>query len=66
MRIVIDYDTDAQTAEVVIGNKVQRWSDARLTLGQGITETRDGYLIRRERDGSKSLLLTGQLTGMQT
>ncbi|MBD7990754.1 hypothetical protein H9643_08220 [Ochrobactrum sp. Sa2BUA5] len=65
MRFVIDYDTDAQTAEVVIGDKVQRWSDARLTLGQGITETRDGYLIRRERDGSKSLLLTGQLTGTQ-
>ncbi len=65
MRIVIDYDTDAQTAEVTIGGKVQNWTDARLTLAQGITETRDGYLIRRERDGSKSLLLTGQLTGMQ-
>ncbi|WP_024898764.1 hypothetical protein [Brucella rhizosphaerae] len=66
MRIVIDYDAEAQIAEVVIGDKVQRWSDARLTLAQGVTETRDGYLIRRERDGSKSLLLTGLLTGVQT
>jgi len=65
VRIVIDYDTDAQTAEVTIGGKVQRWTDVRLTLAQGITETRDGYLIRRERDGSKSLLLTGLLTGEQ-
>ena len=62
MRIVIDYDADAQTAEVTIGGKVQHWTDARLTLAQGITETRDGYLIRRERDGSKSLLLTGEQT----
>ena len=60
MRIVIDYDTEAQTAQVAIGGKVQRWTDVRLTLAQGITETRDGYLIRRERDGSKSLLLTGE------
>ncbi|MCX2696736.1 hypothetical protein [Ochrobactrum chromiisoli] len=60
MKIVIDYDAEAQTAEVKINGKVQRWTDARLTLAQGITETRDGYLIRRERDGSKSLLLTGE------
>ncbi|MBO1040393.1 hypothetical protein [Brucella pituitosa] len=63
MRIVIEYDTDEQSAEVAIDGKVQRWTDAHLTLAQGITETRDGYLIRRERDGSKSLLLTGLLTG---
>jgi len=62
VRIVIDYDAEAQTAEVTIGGKVQSWTDARLTLAQGITETRDGYLIRRERDGSKSLLLTGEQT----
>ncbi|QWK79077.1 hypothetical protein [Ochrobactrum sp. BTU1] len=60
MKIVIDYDADAQTAEVAIDGKVQRWTHARLTLAQGITETRDGYLMRRERDGSKSLLLTGE------
>ncbi|MCK4205234.1 hypothetical protein J3U99_10690 [Brucella pituitosa] len=65
MRIVIDYDTDAHAAEVAIWGKVQRWTDARLTLAQGITETRDGYLIRRKRDGSKSLLLTGLLSGVQ-
>lgn len=66
MRIVIAYDADAKTAEVTINGKVQNWTDAHLTLAQGITETRDGYLIRRERDGSKSLLLTGLLTGDQT
>jgi len=66
VRIVIDYDTDAHTAEVTIGGRVQSWTDARLTLAQGITETRDGYLIRRKRDGEKSLLLTGLLTGEQT
>ena len=60
MRIVIDYDADAQTAEVAIGEKVQCWTGVHLTLAQGITETRDGYLIRRECDGSKSLLLTGE------
>lgn len=60
MRIVIDYDAEAQTAEVAIDGKVQRWTDSHLTLAQGITETRDGYLIRRERDGSTSLLLTGE------
>lgn len=62
VRIVIDYDADAQTAAVTIGGKVQSWTDAHLTLAQGITETRDGYLIRRECDGSKSLLLTGGQT----
>lgn len=61
MRIVIDYDREAKTAAVAIGEKVQRWTDARLAFAQGITETRDGYLIRRECDGSKSLLLTGEL-----
>ena len=66
MRIVIDYDTDAHTVDVTIGGKVQSWTDARLTLAKGITETRDGYLIRRERDSDKSLLLTGLLTGEQT
>lgn len=59
MKIVIEYDADAQTAEVAFGGKVQVWNDARLTLAQGITETRDGYLIRRERDGSASIILTG-------
>lgn len=62
MRIVINYDAEAQTAEVAIGGKVHRWTDARLALAQGITETRGGYLIRRERDGSNSLLLTGMQT----
>lgn len=60
MRIVIDYDAEAQTAEVAIDGKVRRWTDAHLTLAQGITETRDGYMIRRECDGSKSVLLTGE------
>ncbi|UWL62298.1 hypothetical protein NIK97_12155 [Brucella pseudintermedia] len=62
MRIVIEYDADAQTAEVAFGGEVQVWNDARLTLAQGITETRDGYLIRRERDGTVSMLLTGITT----
>ncbi|PQZ50594.1 hypothetical protein CQ052_15255 [Ochrobactrum sp. MYb15] len=62
MRIVIDYDVYAQTAAVTIDGTVQHWTDVRLTLARGVTETRDGYLIRRERDGSKSLLLTGEQT----
>jgi len=62
VKIVIEYDADAQTAEVAFGGKVQVWADARLTLAQGITETRDGYLIRRERDGTVSMLLTGIAT----
>jgi len=60
VRIVIEYDAEAKAAEVTINGKAQSWTDARLTLAQGITETRDGYLIRRERDGSTSLLLTGE------
>ncbi len=59
MRIVIEYDVDAQTAGVDVGGKTQEWRDAKLTFAQGITETRDGYLIRRERDGSASIMLTG-------
>lgn len=62
MRIVIEYDADAQTAEVAYGGKTQEWRDAKLTFAQGITETRDGYLIRRDRDGSASIMLTGMLT----
>ncbi|SPL63114.1 hypothetical protein OHAE_3046 [Ochrobactrum soli] len=45
-----------------IGNNLQEWRDAKLTFAQGITETRDGYLIRRERDGSASIMLTGIAT----
>ena len=59
MRIVIQYDADAQTAEVAYGGKTCEWRDAKLTFAQGITETRDGYLIRRERDNTASMLLTG-------
>ncbi|MDH0368993.1 hypothetical protein [Brucella anthropi] len=59
MRIVIEYDADAETAQVQYGGKMQEWHDAKLTFAQGITETRDGYLIRRERDGSASIMLTG-------
>nr|WP_278377088.1 hypothetical protein [Brucella anthropi] len=59
MRIVIEYDADTETAQVQYGGKMQEWHDAKLTFAQGITETRDGYLIRRERDGSVSMLLTG-------
>ncbi|WP_043062920.1 hypothetical protein [Brucella anthropi] len=57
--VVIQYDTDADTAQVQYGDKTSEWHDAKLTFAQGITETRDGYLIRRERDGSASIMLTG-------
>lgn len=57
--VVIEYDTDAETAVVQYGDKTREWRDAKLTFAQGITETRDGYLIRRGRDGSASVLLTG-------
>ncbi|MCI1002775.1 hypothetical protein HWD97_22135 [Ochrobactrum sp. C6C9] len=57
--VVIDYDTDTDTAQVQYGGKTQEWRAAKLTFAQGITETRDGYLIRRERDGSASIMLTG-------
>jgi len=59
IKVVIDYDTDTDTAQVQYGGKTQEWRDAKLTFAQGITETRDGYLIRRERDGSASIMLTG-------
>jgi hypothetical protein len=59
VRIIIEYDADAQTAAVQYVGKTQEWREATLTFAQGITETRDGYLIRRERDGSVSMLLTG-------
>lgn len=65
MKIVIEYDTEAHAAVVIINGKAQHWNDARLTLAQGVTETRDGYLIRNERDGSKSLFLTGLSGGEQ-
>lgn len=55
----IQYDTETEVAFVRIGNNLQEWRDAELTFAQGITETRDGYLIRRERDGSASIMLTG-------
>ncbi len=57
--VVIEYDTEAETAQVQYCGKTQEWRDAKLTFDQGITETRDGYLIRRERDGTASMLLTG-------
>lgn len=60
--VVIEYDTDTETAQVQYGGNTQEWRDAKLTFAQGITETRDGYLIRRERDGSASILLTGITT----
>lgn len=59
IRVVIEYDTDTDTAQVQYGGKTQEWRDAKLTFAQGIAETRDGYLIRRERDGTASMLLTG-------
>ncbi|WHS33214.1 hypothetical protein QLQ09_23445 [Brucella sp. NM4] len=59
IRVVIEYDADAETAVVQYVGKTQEWRDAKLTFAQGITETRDGYLIRRERDGSASIMLTG-------
>ncbi|WP_433762633.1 hypothetical protein [Brucella anthropi] len=58
-RIAIEYDSDAGTATVRIDNGSQQWGGAKLTFAQGITETRDGYLIRRDRDGSASIMLTG-------
>ncbi|MGP3710707.1 hypothetical protein ACS5UA_07550 [Brucella sp. RRSP16] len=57
--VVVEYDTCADTAQVQYGAKTREWRDAKLTFAQGITETRDGYLIRRERDGSASIMLTG-------
>ena len=57
--VVIEYDTDAETAVVQYGGKTQEWRDAKRTFAQGITEPRDGYLIRSERDGTVSMLLTG-------
>ncbi|KAB2679997.1 MULTISPECIES: hypothetical protein [Brucella] len=60
--VVIEYDTDTETAQVQYCGKTQEWRDAKLTFAQGITETRDGYLIRRERDGTVSILLTGITT----
>jgi len=60
--VVIEYDTDAETAQVHYGGKTREWRSAKLTFAQGITETRDGYLIRRERDGTVSMLLTGITT----
>lgn len=59
IRVVIEYDTDTDTAQVQYGGKTQEWRDAKLTFAQGVTETRDGYLIRCERDGSASIILTG-------
>lgn len=60
--VVIEYDTDTETALVRTGNKVREWHDAKISFTQGITETRDAYLIRHERDGTVSMLLTGMLT----
>ncbi|KAB2772444.1 hypothetical protein [Brucella anthropi] len=60
--VVIEYDTDAEIAQVHYGDKTCEWRDAKLTFAQGITETRDGYLMRRERDGSASIMLTGITT----
>lgn len=57
--VVVEYDTCADTAQVQYVGKTQEWRDAKLTFAQGITETRDGYLIRRECDGSASIMLTG-------
>lgn len=58
----IQYDTETEVALVRIGNNLQEWHDAMLTFAQGITETRDGYLIRHARDGTVSILLTGITT----
>lgn len=60
--VVIEYDTDTETAQIQYGGTTREWRDAKLTFAQGISETRDGYLIRRERDGSVSMLLTGVTT----
>ncbi|PWU76224.1 hypothetical protein DK867_02830 [Ochrobactrum sp. POC9] len=60
--VVIEYDTDTETAVVKYCDKTREWHGAKLTFAQGITETRDGYLIRRERDGTVSMLLTGIAT----
>ena len=57
--VVIEYDTEAETAVVQYGGKTQEWRDAKISFTQGITETRGGYLIRHERDGTVSMLLTG-------
>ncbi len=58
----VQYDTETEVALVRIGNNLHEWRSAKLTFAQGITETRDGYLIRHERDGSASIMLTGIAT----
>ncbi len=62
VRVVIDYDTDANTACISTGSQDHTWHEANLTIAGGITETRDGYLVRLEQAGAASLLLTGMMT----
>lgn len=58
MRIIIEFDADAHAAEVTFGGKTQGWRDAKLTFAQGITETRDGYLLPLTGQ-HRMLILTG-------
>ncbi|MFK3663923.1 hypothetical protein ACI2JN_01515 [Ochrobactrum teleogrylli] len=55
---MIEYDADAETAVVQYVGKTQEWRDAKLTFAQGITETRDGYLLPLTGQ-QRTLILTG-------
>ncbi|KAB2675820.1 hypothetical protein F9K85_12965 [Brucella tritici] len=57
IRVAIEYDTDAETAVVQIGNEAQEWRGARLTNGP-MTETRDGYLLPLTGH-QRTIILTG-------
>lgn len=45
IRVAIEYDTDAETAIVKIGNEHRQWHSARLITDSGLTETADGYWL---------------------
>ncbi|MBA8838192.1 MULTISPECIES: hypothetical protein [unclassified Ochrobactrum] len=57
VRVAIEYDTEAETAVVQIGNEAQEWHRARLT-NSAMTETRDGYLLPISGP-RQALILTG-------
>jgi len=55
--VVIEYDTDAETAVVQHGGKAQEWGSATLTICDA-TETLDGYLLPLTGQ-QRMLILTG-------
>ena len=58
VRVAIEYDTDAETATVQIGNDHRQWQGASLITDSSITKTRDGYLLPIT-GGQQALILTG-------